>query len=253
MLYGKCLVMKSKSTHGVDAVLAKAKEKAAEAAKSGSGAQDILSAAMSTLSGAAAGDSETEEDLETAWDCLEVARVISEKHDPESVKLSDVLVDIGDVSLESGVPERAVGDYTRALELRKKLLPLTDRRVAESYYMVGLAQSMIGDRLNEARDSFVMARRSLEERLAGLPKESKEVKELKQLIDDIAEKLEDLEAAASAPDPESIRSMMSSSAPEPKKEGETKPVVDLGVVGKSKREKPQSKDDLAPDAKKPKV
>ena len=41
--------------------------------------------------------------------------------------------------------------------------------------------------------------------------------------------------------------------PEPKKEGETKPVVDLGVVGKSKREKPQSKDESAPESKKQKV
>ena len=51
---------------------------------------------------AAEATKELEDAFELAWEVLEVARVIAEKHFPDSLRLSDIYISIGDVCLESG-------------------------------------------------------------------------------------------------------------------------------------------------------
>jgi hypothetical protein len=50
------------------------------------------------------GNGNADEDFETAWDILDVARVIFEKSDDKNtkLKLADVHLCLGDVSLETG-------------------------------------------------------------------------------------------------------------------------------------------------------
>lgn len=78
ILYGKCLLLSVKSTHGLDAVLAQsnriaaAKQRAADAAADGS-------AAAAAPPVAEVGDDDESgitDTLENAWECLEVARVV---------------------------------------------------------------------------------------------------------------------------------------------------------------------------------
>ena len=83
ILYGKCLLLSVKSTHGLDAVLAQSNKIAAakqRAAESGGAAAAAAAAAPDAAAAVVAevddDESSIAETLETAWDCLEVARVV---------------------------------------------------------------------------------------------------------------------------------------------------------------------------------
>ena len=84
ILYGKCLLLSVKSTHGLDAVLAQsnkiaaAKQRAAESggAAAAAAAAAAPDAAAEVVAEVDDDESSIAETLETAWDCLEVARVV---------------------------------------------------------------------------------------------------------------------------------------------------------------------------------
>ena len=70
--------------------------------------------------------------LEIAWECLENARVLSEKAE-RWVAASDAMISLGDIAMEGSQLEAAIADYQRALELRQKhLTDPNDRRIAEA-------------------------------------------------------------------------------------------------------------------------
>lgn len=84
ILYGKCLLLSVKSTHGLDAVLAQsnkiaaAKQRAADAAAAGDEGAAAAAAAAAAAPVAEVDDDESgiTDTLENAWECLEVARVV---------------------------------------------------------------------------------------------------------------------------------------------------------------------------------
>ena len=119
--------------------------------------------------------------------CVEAAVQISQKNAPDSVELSDVLMDIGDVSLESSNAKQALEDYAKCLQIRKSLLPESDRRIAEVYYVMGLALSMLPECQAKAKEHFDLAKASMSARIEQLDPTSSaaEIDELKELIADV--------------------------------------------------------------------
>ncbi|RHY05369.1 hypothetical protein DYB36_001608 [Aphanomyces astaci] len=75
------------------------------------------------------GEEEDENDLEVAWEMLEVSRVLLAKHEGEDpridTELARVYVRLGDLSMESDLFSQARSDYERAIALHQKhLVPL---------------------------------------------------------------------------------------------------------------------------------
>jgi hypothetical protein len=71
---------------------------------------------------------ETADDLQVAWEMLEVARVIYSRFPEELAvekELARVYMRLGDLGMESEVFEQAKSDYEKSLMLRKKILKIT--------------------------------------------------------------------------------------------------------------------------------
>lgn len=98
--------------------------------------------------------------------------------------------------MESENFEGAVTDITKGLDLQKNLLEPWDRKLSETFYKLGLAQSMN----NQTDEAIVSYNSSLEilktkiERLKDENKENNEIKDLEQLIPEIEEKVADLKS-----------------------------------------------------------
>ncbi|OQR95953.1 hypothetical protein THRCLA_07440 [Thraustotheca clavata] len=95
----------------------------------------LLSFAEATASvfgeGATKGeDAEEENDLEVAWEMLEVARVLLTKHQGESEsidkELARVYMRLGDLGMESELFQQARADYEKSLALQSKILTSTE-------------------------------------------------------------------------------------------------------------------------------
>mmetsp|Transcript_65571 Transcript_65571/g.77638 ORF Transcript_65571/g.77638 Transcript_65571/m.77638 type:complete len:510 (+) Transcript_65571:107-1636(+) len=87
-------------------------------------------------------------DIEIAWENLESARSIVAKM-PEmttdrdvSLDLAQIHVRLGDLQRMNGNYGESVQDYSRGLEMRRKILGLYDRSVADCHYNLGLAYLM---------------------------------------------------------------------------------------------------------------
>ncbi|OQR99240.1 hypothetical protein ACHHYP_07153 [Achlya hypogyna] len=76
------------------------------------------------------GEEEDENDLEVAWEMLEVARVLLTKHEGEDIRvdkeLARVYSRLGDLGMESDLFQQARSDYEKSLALQKKILTSDD-------------------------------------------------------------------------------------------------------------------------------
>ncbi|KAJ4462443.1 putative ras-related protein Rab-14 [Paratrimastix pyriformis] len=75
-----------------------------------------------------------DDDLEIAWEVLDIARCLAERAPedaPSKLFLADVLLRLGDASLESEKPQEALEEYERALALRAHWRPNGWRDLAE--------------------------------------------------------------------------------------------------------------------------
>jgi HAT1-interacting factor 1 len=135
-------------------------------------------------------EAEPEDDFNAAWEVLDLARAIFEKHKDESgeakLKLADTYMCLGDVSLETGpsIPstralacksdaftekfDQAIKDYTAGLDLKQELLPLSSRHIAEAHYRLCLVLDMTPGQLSSAISHVEKALRSVEARLEEL-------------------------------------------------------------------------------------
>jgi tetratricopeptide (TPR) repeat protein len=79
------------------------------------------------------------EDLETAWEVLETARIIYSRMSGKdnSLRLADVHMLLADVCLESERFQDGIVEFEKALELKKSQFGNTGREVAEVYYRLG--------------------------------------------------------------------------------------------------------------------
>jgi len=79
------------------------------------------------------------EELEVAWEVLEISRVLHAKEDdPDLESLSNVHFSLANVALESNNIEGATKEFEECLNLRKKKFGEDSRDVAEVYYMMGV-------------------------------------------------------------------------------------------------------------------
>ncbi|KAG0294430.1 hypothetical protein BGZ96_001158 [Linnemannia gamsii] len=88
-----------------------------------------------------AGGEEEQDDFAVAWDVLDLARVLFHRMGTEEalLKLGDVHIALGDVSLESENFEQAVTDYREAITVKEARLEADDRQLAEAHYKLALA------------------------------------------------------------------------------------------------------------------
>ncbi|KAI5652044.1 SHNi-TPR domain-containing protein [Phthorimaea operculella] len=126
--------------------------------------------------------------------------------------LADVHLALGEVALESETYDKAVADMQSCLELQKDLYRSDDRRIAETHYQIGLANSLASN-FEDAITHFKNAANILETRIKILenPEQASadetvkkytssdpgytiqgEIKELKELLPEIQEKIQDM-------------------------------------------------------------
>ncbi|KAK7794652.1 hypothetical protein R5R35_004443 [Gryllus longicercus] len=163
--------------------------------------------------GAANGEEEEEEDvsnLKLAWEMLELAKIIFQRQTKDTqmnLKLAEVFLNLGEVGLESETYEQAIQDLQSGLKIQKEHLPEDDRRIAETYYRLGMAYSL-NNEFDEAVQQYSDAVALLELRVKNLevksasgdkPDESDafytiegEIKELNELLPDLRDKILEL-------------------------------------------------------------
>ncbi|KAI0709688.1 hypothetical protein C8T65DRAFT_739864 [Cerioporus squamosus] len=117
-------------------------------------------------------EAEPEDDFNAAWEVLDLARAIYEKQQDESnevkLKLADVFIALGDVSLETEKFDQAITDYTAGLALKNELLPLSSRQIAEAHYKLSIVLDLTSGRLGDSITHAERALDSVEARLAEL-------------------------------------------------------------------------------------
>ncbi|XP_059048567.1 histone-binding protein N1/N2 [Achroia grisella] len=166
-----------------------------------------------------ADDNEDDVDnLQLAWEMLDLARSILSRRaeedggTPARALLADVHLALGEVALESETYDKAVIDMQSCLELQKELYCRDDRRIAETHYQIGLANSLASN-FEDAITHFKNAANILETRIKTLENPAAvtedatvkkfatadpfysvegEIKELKELLPEIQEKIQDM-------------------------------------------------------------
>ncbi|KAH8035028.1 hypothetical protein HPB51_003869 [Rhipicephalus microplus] len=88
----------------------------------------------------------------------------TENQNEHRLKVAEVLLRLGEISLESDNCEQAVEDFSECLKIQMELLEADSRKMAETYYQRGLAYSF-GGLYQEAVNDFRDAVRVLELRL----------------------------------------------------------------------------------------
>ncbi|KAJ8728311.1 hypothetical protein PYW08_016696 [Mythimna loreyi] len=166
-------------------------------------------------------DAEAEDDvdnLQLAWEMLDLARSILYRRvqdcggDAARALLADVHLALGEVALESETYDKAVIDMQSCLDLQKELYRSDDRRIAETHYQIGLANSLASN-FEDAITHFKNAANILETRIKTLENPAAvvddatvkkfttadpfysvegEIKELKELLPEIQEKIQDM-------------------------------------------------------------
>lgn len=160
------------------------------------------------------------DNLQLAWEMLDLARSILVRRAQGAegggstaarALLADVHLALGEVALESETYDKAVIDMQSCLELQKDLYGSDDRRIAETHYQIGLANSLASS-FEDAITHFKNAANILESRIKTLENPSSaddatvkkhtttdphytveaEIKELKELLPEIQEKIQDM-------------------------------------------------------------
>ncbi|VDK67341.1 unnamed protein product [Litomosoides sigmodontis] len=157
-------------------------------------------------------DSGDVEYLQLAWENLEVARTICDKHLEEEgwkEKKVEVLLDLADCATDAENYKQAIDDIDACILLSESIFGGGDRRVAQAYFVKGRTHNLSKDFGNAAK-VFGKSKEILEDRLAKLEaqiahesqgeteKIMKEIDELKSLLPEIQIKIDDsLESARS--------------------------------------------------------
>ncbi|CAO3608544.1 unnamed protein product [Cunninghamella echinulata] len=159
-------------------------------------------------------DGAQDDDFETAWDVLDVARVIFEKNDDDAtkLKLAEVLLLLGDISLETEKFSAALPDFRKAIDIKESILKPDDRQLAEAHYKYALALELSSDSVEEALQELKKASSVLKARIQTLESgdgienndgkgkgksilsedAKKEITEIQELVTDMEEKITEL-------------------------------------------------------------
>ncbi|KAG0026449.1 hypothetical protein BGZ81_006341 [Podila clonocystis] len=156
------------------------------------------------------------DDFAVAWDVLDLARVLYHKVGTEEalLKLGDVHMALGDVSLESENFEQAVADFREALLVKESRLEADDRQLAEAHYKLALALEFSPTEADKASEHITKAIGVLKlriEKLNGMlgsgkgkarasdaseseTQMAKELLELHEFVGEMEQKIQDLAA-----------------------------------------------------------
>ncbi|KAG8003275.1 Nuclear autoantigenic sperm protein, partial [Nibea albiflora] len=141
------------------------------------------------------------ENLQLAWEMLEVAKVIYKRKEGKEDQLmaAQTYLKLGEVSAESGNYPQALEDFQECLSLQLKHLLPHSRLLAETHYHVATTLCYMAQ-YSQAIQHYNSSIQVIETRLAMLQEamaaadgaeEKNEMEELKQLLPDIREKVED--------------------------------------------------------------
>ncbi|KAF9972575.1 hypothetical protein BGZ73_004303 [Actinomortierella ambigua] len=174
-------------------------------------------------------EGEENDEFEVAWDVLDLARVLYHRIGNEEalLKLGDVHIALGDVSLESENFEQAVADYREAVKIKEARLDEDDRQLAEAHYKLALALEYSPTEAHLAQDHIHQASTVLKnriQRLGGLlantkgksratdaseteTRMSKELVELHELLGEMEQKSQEVAAnQANQANPDTVAS-----------------------------------------------
>lgn len=190
-------------------------------------------------------ENEEPTDLELAWEVLELAKKIYQRHGPAGRKnYAETLIVLGEISLENDNFEAAITDIKEGLQIQKELFGKDNRTVAESLYKLGIACSA-NSQIDEAIQSFNESIEYLKNRISYLEtlednkdESEDEIKEIKNLLPDIEEKITDMKTYKD----ETLKKIISSVTSTNLSDGSsssgssiTKPATDISHLVKRKR------------------
>jgi HAT1-interacting factor 1 len=152
---------------------------------------------------------EEEDDFATAWEVLDLARVLflRDEDDGSKRQVGDVYIWLGDVSLETENFAQATADYTEGLRLKQLYLEPNHREIAEAEYKLCLAleydnkQDDAKLHLQQAMDVLERRKADLSTRVGAEPVSKKgkekielsderlELNEIDELLKDLKEKV----------------------------------------------------------------
>lgn len=218
--------------------------------------KDFENSDEAEISGDQAENSKAEDDFDLAWQSFESARVIYTHHleQPSDVssssanpppmpanvkkiqhKLGEVLLALGDLSLESENFQQAIADYQQAVKVKQQCLEPHDRRIAEAIYKLAVAYEYLPDR-PQAKAHLISVTEVLEAHIASLDAQShaSEIREIKDLLQEIKLKLEELDAPQPDLGPELAKDLVKP-AREGGFEGPQEKARDVNTLVKRKR------------------
>jgi len=137
-------------------------------------------------------------DLQLAWEMLDLAKTIYKTKNSEesTLILAEVLMKCGEVSIEDEKFGLAIEDMTESLMIRRLLLPEDSRIIAETLFQLGIAHELEGS-CDKATDFLSEALCVLEQRIKNLEnltddKANEEGVEIKAIIPEIRERINDI-------------------------------------------------------------
>ncbi|KAJ3247012.1 hypothetical protein HDU78_005663 [Chytriomyces hyalinus] len=186
-----------------------------------------------------------EVDMRLAWESLDLARVVYQKMGAAGEeKMADVLLALGDVSLEQGLWDQAIEDFSAATELKRKNLAPENRELAEAQYKLGLAYEFAKN-LTQSLECIHGVIATLQAKLNSLKaltgekvtdKVKSEILDVEELVQEMHSKIDDLhlqmeesKKAAAAAEPEASSSSLGSTSTAPAN------VNDISGLVKSKK------------------
>ncbi len=114
------------------------------------------------------GADDVTDDLQLAFEVLEVARMIMEKEDDESERLGDVYGYLGDVNLRNEAFDQALADYSSCLKIREATCRNDDDRLIEVHHLVSMVYSLVGGQTQNSISALRKAVQCCENRLKNL-------------------------------------------------------------------------------------
>ncbi|XP_032884575.1 nuclear autoantigenic sperm protein isoform X2 [Amblyraja radiata] len=161
------------------------------------------------------GESEEVDNLQLAWEMLELAKVIFKRQEAKEIQLcaAQAYLKLGEVGIESENYIQAIEDFNECLNIQQKHLGPHNRLLAETHYQLGLAYSFDDQHdssLKHFKESFSVIEKRLSMLMERIEKaeekgkspakdndavseDKQEIEELKELLPEIKAKIEDAE------------------------------------------------------------
>jgi len=165
---------------------------------------------------------EETDNLQLAWEVVEVARVgfqkmgqkmsSGEKKKRAEAMYCEAVMVLGEISIENENFKQAEEDFKQCLQTRKKILPADSRCIAETFYDLGIVQGLLRN-FSDAETSLINAISVLESRIANVvemePSESLllEVVDLEDLVQVILKQIDDHKMSAGKIQPRQVENV----------------------------------------------